>query len=161
MDRLVKSVTHNANPRPCTNKERRRSRGNRKSCKSCSCPCTLSHLWPCPDAFSPSLCVCPTSVALFPCPVPVLCPLSVPVPVPCPISVSLFLYPVPPLWPCLCTLSCVPAQMLCPIFMSLSHLCLYLCVLSRFCSHALSPCLVPSLCPCPHALPGDFPTGHP
>ncbi|NWI27790.1 FHOD1 protein, partial [Sula dactylatra] len=31
MDRLVKSVTHNANPRPCTNKERRRSRGNRKS----------------------------------------------------------------------------------------------------------------------------------
>ncbi|KFO07233.1 FH1/FH2 domain-containing protein 1, partial [Balearica regulorum gibbericeps] len=33
MDRLVKSVTHNANPRPCANKERRRSRGNRKSCK--------------------------------------------------------------------------------------------------------------------------------
>ncbi|XP_035754667.1 FH1/FH2 domain-containing protein 1 isoform X2 [Egretta garzetta] len=32
MDRLVKSVTHNANPRPCANKERRRSRGNRKSC---------------------------------------------------------------------------------------------------------------------------------
>ncbi|NXJ80835.1 FHOD1 protein, partial [Trogon melanurus] len=31
MDRLVKSVTHNANPRPCPNKERRRSRGNRKS----------------------------------------------------------------------------------------------------------------------------------
>ncbi|XP_029821355.1 FH1/FH2 domain-containing protein 1 [Manacus vitellinus] len=31
MDRLVKSVTHNANPRPCTNRERRRSRGNRKS----------------------------------------------------------------------------------------------------------------------------------
>ncbi|NWW55169.1 FHOD1 protein, partial [Pedionomus torquatus] len=31
MDRLVKSVTHNANPRHCTNKERRRSRGNRKS----------------------------------------------------------------------------------------------------------------------------------
>ncbi|NXG03748.1 FHOD1 protein, partial [Sakesphorus luctuosus] len=31
MDQLVKSVTHNANPRPCTNKERRRSRGNRKS----------------------------------------------------------------------------------------------------------------------------------
>ncbi|NXG80925.1 FHOD1 protein, partial [Baryphthengus martii] len=31
MDRLVKSVTHNANPRPCANKERRRSRGNRKS----------------------------------------------------------------------------------------------------------------------------------
>ncbi|NXE40229.1 FHOD1 protein, partial [Ptilorrhoa leucosticta] len=33
MDRLVKSVTHNPNPRPCPNKERRRSRGNRKSCK--------------------------------------------------------------------------------------------------------------------------------
>ncbi|XP_068267746.1 FH1/FH2 domain-containing protein 1 isoform X2 [Nyctibius grandis] len=31
MDRLVKSVTHNANPRPCASKERRRSRGNRKS----------------------------------------------------------------------------------------------------------------------------------
>ncbi|KAM6123576.1 FH1/FH2 domain-containing protein 1 [Phoenicopterus ruber ruber] len=31
MDQLVKSVTHNANPRPCANKERRRSRGNRKS----------------------------------------------------------------------------------------------------------------------------------
>ncbi|KAM6252874.1 FH1/FH2 domain-containing protein 1 isoform 2-T2 [Porphyrio hochstetteri] len=31
MDRLVKSVTHNTNPRPCANKERRRSRGNRKS----------------------------------------------------------------------------------------------------------------------------------
>ncbi|NXE09221.1 FHOD1 protein, partial [Lophotis ruficrista] len=31
MDRLVKSVTHNPNPRPCANKERRRSRGNRKS----------------------------------------------------------------------------------------------------------------------------------
>ncbi|NXP02727.1 FHOD1 protein, partial [Thinocorus orbignyianus] len=31
MDRLVKSVTHNANTRQCTNKERRRSRGNRKS----------------------------------------------------------------------------------------------------------------------------------
>ncbi|KAM6409126.1 FH1/FH2 domain-containing protein 1 isoform 2-T2 [Rhynochetos jubatus] len=31
MDQLVKSVTHNPNPRPCTNKERRRSRGNRKS----------------------------------------------------------------------------------------------------------------------------------
>uniref|UniRef100_A0A8C5TJ75 Formin homology 2 domain containing 1 n=1 Tax=Malurus cyaneus samueli TaxID=2593467 RepID=A0A8C5TJ75_9PASS len=31
MDRLVKSVTHNPNPRPCPNKERRRSRGNRKS----------------------------------------------------------------------------------------------------------------------------------
>ncbi|NXA29305.1 FHOD1 protein, partial [Ibidorhyncha struthersii] len=31
MDRLVKSVTLNANPRPCANKERRRSRGNRKS----------------------------------------------------------------------------------------------------------------------------------
>ncbi|NXB67339.1 FHOD1 protein, partial [Struthidea cinerea] len=31
MDQLVKSVTHNANPRPCPNKERRRSRGNRKS----------------------------------------------------------------------------------------------------------------------------------
>uniref|UniRef100_A0A8C8ABL2 Formin homology 2 domain containing 1 n=1 Tax=Otus sunia TaxID=257818 RepID=A0A8C8ABL2_9STRI len=31
MDQLVKSVTHNTNPRPCTNKERRRSRGNRKS----------------------------------------------------------------------------------------------------------------------------------
>ncbi|NXS98629.1 FHOD1 protein, partial [Jacana jacana] len=31
MDRLVKSVTHNANPRHCANKERRRSRGNRKS----------------------------------------------------------------------------------------------------------------------------------
>ncbi|XP_065519909.1 FH1/FH2 domain-containing protein 1 [Lathamus discolor] len=30
MDQLVKSVTH-ANPRPCANKERRRSRGNRKS----------------------------------------------------------------------------------------------------------------------------------
>ncbi|RMC09182.1 hypothetical protein DUI87_14189 [Hirundo rustica rustica] len=30
MDQLVKSVTHNANPRPCP-KERRRSRGNRKS----------------------------------------------------------------------------------------------------------------------------------
>ncbi|NXG13099.1 FHOD1 protein, partial [Grallaria varia] len=31
MDQLVKSVTHNPNPRPCTNRERRRSRGNRKS----------------------------------------------------------------------------------------------------------------------------------
>uniref|UniRef100_A0A8C0ICT0 Formin homology 2 domain containing 1 n=1 Tax=Bubo bubo TaxID=30461 RepID=A0A8C0ICT0_BUBBB len=31
MDQLVKSVTHNTNPRPCANKERRRSRGNRKS----------------------------------------------------------------------------------------------------------------------------------
>ncbi|NWX91902.1 FHOD1 protein, partial [Nothoprocta pentlandii] len=31
MDRLVKSVTHNPNPRPCANKERKRSRGNRKS----------------------------------------------------------------------------------------------------------------------------------
>ncbi|XP_061863540.1 FH1/FH2 domain-containing protein 1 isoform X2 [Colius striatus] len=31
MDQLVKSVTHSANPRPCANKERRRSRGNRKS----------------------------------------------------------------------------------------------------------------------------------
>ncbi|NWQ91866.1 FHOD1 protein, partial [Burhinus bistriatus] len=31
MDRLVKSVTHNTNPRPCANKERRRSRSNRKS----------------------------------------------------------------------------------------------------------------------------------
>nr|XP_009675070.1 PREDICTED: FH1/FH2 domain-containing protein 1 isoform X4 [Struthio camelus australis] len=31
MDRLVKSVTHNTNPRPCANKERKRSRGNRKS----------------------------------------------------------------------------------------------------------------------------------
>eukprot|EP00075_Anas_platyrhynchos_P032361 XP_027321614.1 FH1/FH2 domain-containing protein 1-like [Anas platyrhynchos] len=31
MDRLVKSVTQSANPRPCANKERRRSRGNRKS----------------------------------------------------------------------------------------------------------------------------------
>ncbi|XP_071613261.1 FH1/FH2 domain-containing protein 1 isoform X1 [Heliangelus exortis] len=31
MDRLVKSVTHSANPRPCPSKERRRSRGNRKS----------------------------------------------------------------------------------------------------------------------------------
>uniref|UniRef100_A0A669QT56 Formin homology 2 domain containing 1 n=1 Tax=Phasianus colchicus TaxID=9054 RepID=A0A669QT56_PHACC len=31
MDRLVKSVTHNANPRPCPSRERRRSRGNRKS----------------------------------------------------------------------------------------------------------------------------------
>uniref|UniRef100_A0A8C3EDH1 Formin homology 2 domain containing 1 n=1 Tax=Corvus moneduloides TaxID=1196302 RepID=A0A8C3EDH1_CORMO len=31
MDRLVKSVTHNASPRPCPNKERKRSRGNRKS----------------------------------------------------------------------------------------------------------------------------------
>ncbi|NXC07252.1 FHOD1 protein, partial [Orthonyx spaldingii] len=31
MDQLVKSVTHNANPRPCPKKERRRSRGNRKS----------------------------------------------------------------------------------------------------------------------------------
>ncbi|NXO71194.1 FHOD1 protein, partial [Phainopepla nitens] len=31
MDQLVKSVTLNANPRPCPNKERRRSRGNRKS----------------------------------------------------------------------------------------------------------------------------------
>ncbi|NXR06850.1 FHOD1 protein, partial [Semnornis frantzii] len=31
MDRLVKSVTHNRNPRPCASRERRRSRGNRKS----------------------------------------------------------------------------------------------------------------------------------
>ncbi|NXK46078.1 FHOD1 protein, partial [Chauna torquata] len=31
MDRLVKSVTHSANPRPCASRERRRSRGNRKS----------------------------------------------------------------------------------------------------------------------------------
>ncbi|NXC38747.1 FHOD1 protein, partial [Penelope pileata] len=31
MDRLVKSVTHSANPRPCPSRERRRSRGNRKS----------------------------------------------------------------------------------------------------------------------------------
>ncbi|NXG36712.1 FHOD1 protein, partial [Dromaius novaehollandiae] len=31
MDRLVKSVTHNTNTRPCANKERKRSRGNRKS----------------------------------------------------------------------------------------------------------------------------------
>ncbi|NXX49837.1 FHOD1 protein, partial [Tricholaema leucomelas] len=31
MDRLVKSVTHNPNPRPCASRERRRSRGNRKS----------------------------------------------------------------------------------------------------------------------------------
>uniref|UniRef100_A0A803WA01 Formin homology 2 domain containing 1 n=1 Tax=Ficedula albicollis TaxID=59894 RepID=A0A803WA01_FICAL len=31
MDQLVKSVTLNANPRPCPNKERRRSRVNRKS----------------------------------------------------------------------------------------------------------------------------------
>ncbi|NXV09663.1 FHOD1 protein, partial [Cettia cetti] len=43
MDQLVKSVTHNANPRPCPNKERRRSRGNRKSCKSL-CPCALFYL---------------------------------------------------------------------------------------------------------------------
>ncbi|KAM6300433.1 FH1/FH2 domain-containing protein 1 [Aegotheles albertisi] len=31
MDRLVKSVTHSTNPRPCATRERRRSRGNRKS----------------------------------------------------------------------------------------------------------------------------------
>ncbi|XP_054026122.1 FH1/FH2 domain-containing protein 1 [Dryobates pubescens] len=31
MDRLVKSVTHNPDPRPCASRERRRSRGNRKS----------------------------------------------------------------------------------------------------------------------------------
>ncbi|XP_051485296.1 FH1/FH2 domain-containing protein 1 isoform X2 [Apus apus] len=31
MDQLVKSVTQSANPRPCPSKERRRSRGNRKS----------------------------------------------------------------------------------------------------------------------------------
>ncbi|XP_010582204.1 PREDICTED: FH1/FH2 domain-containing protein 1 isoform X2 [Haliaeetus leucocephalus] len=151
MDRLVKSVTHNANPRPCTNKERRRSRGNRKSCKSCSCPCTLSHLCGPAQMLLPHLCV--SVPPLWPC------------------SHALYLYSVPSQCPCPCTLShlcgpvstlsCVPAQMLCPIFMSLSHLCLYPCVLSRCCSHALSPCLVPSLCPCPHALPGDFPTGRP
>uniref|UniRef100_A0A8D2NZN8 Formin homology 2 domain containing 1 n=1 Tax=Zosterops lateralis melanops TaxID=1220523 RepID=A0A8D2NZN8_ZOSLA len=44
MDQLVKSVTHNANPRPCPNKERRRSRGNRKSCKSLiGTLCTFGH----------------------------------------------------------------------------------------------------------------------
>uniref|UniRef100_A0A8D2MI53 Formin homology 2 domain containing 1 n=1 Tax=Zonotrichia albicollis TaxID=44394 RepID=A0A8D2MI53_ZONAL len=43
MDQLVKSVTHNPNPRPCPNKERRRSRGNRKSCKSH--PCVLVSGW--------------------------------------------------------------------------------------------------------------------
>ncbi|KFO97286.1 FH1/FH2 domain-containing protein 1, partial [Calypte anna] len=41
MDRLVKSVTHSANPRPCPNKERRRSRGNRKSRESHPCPLAL------------------------------------------------------------------------------------------------------------------------
>lgn len=142
----MKSVTHNANPRPCPNKERRRSRGNRKSCKShpcvfvpCSisvptlCPCTLSHLHvpvpslcPCPDAFS-QLCV--------PVPLPFL---FVSVAMPCPISVSLFpcsaqspysftslsLSSIPS--PCLCTLSIclIPSPCLCAL-----SSCLVLCVL--------------------------------
>ncbi|XP_069649961.1 FH1/FH2 domain-containing protein 1 isoform X3 [Haliaeetus albicilla] len=118
MDRLVKSVTHNANPRPCTNKERRRSRGNRKSCKSCSCPCTLSHL--CGPVPMPCTCT--------------LSHLSVPVPVPCPTSVALsLLFPVslprcsvPSLCPCPISVSTpvscpVAVPMLCPH--ALSHLC--------------------------------------
>nr|XP_009931947.1 PREDICTED: FH1/FH2 domain-containing protein 1 [Opisthocomus hoazin] len=46
MDRLVKSVTHNANPRPCANKERRRSRGNRKSCSPRLCLVATSIVFP-------------------------------------------------------------------------------------------------------------------
>lgn len=91
MDQLVKSVTHNANPRPCP-KERRRSRGNRKSCKSHLCPC-----------------------ALFQCSVPVLCPISmslshlfVPAQMLFPSSVSLSL-----------TLSHLFVAMPCPISLSL------------------------------------------
>lgn len=115
MDQLVKSVTHNANPRPCTNKERRRSRGNRKSRKSPPCPHALSHpsaslpmLSPvpvlCPIAVSPShLCgpdpvLCP--VALPRCTSPSWCPCPISVPVP---TSSVFLCPpclVPSLCPC-------------------------------------------------------------
>ncbi|XP_026712683.1 FH1/FH2 domain-containing protein 1 isoform X1 [Athene cunicularia] len=168
MDQLVKSVTHNTNPRPCANKERRRSRGNRKSCKTHPCPCALAHLcphalplslyslsalWPRSHALSlysvPSPCPCPH--ALLHLHLPMLCP----VPVLSPVSVSLTPYTVPPLWSCPCTLSCGPAQILFPIFVSLSHLCP--CVLSHLCSHALSPCFVSFLCLFPHALPGSFP----
>ncbi|XP_064243263.1 FH1/FH2 domain-containing protein 1 isoform X2 [Passer domesticus] len=142
MDQLVKSVTHNANPRPCPNKERRRSRGNRKSCKCHPCvlmPCSIS----------------------VPHSVPVLCPIStslshicVPARMLFPSSVSLSPHPFPSL--CLCchalsnlfpgsaqspyslsslslSLSSVPSPCLCALSLSL-----VLCVLYHM------PCLAPS-----------------
>ncbi|XP_062442140.1 FH1/FH2 domain-containing protein 1 isoform X2 [Rhea pennata] len=114
MDRLVKSVTHNTNSRPCTNKERKRSRGNRKSCKS-----TLWQM-PCPiPSFSLSLCSVPSQY-----PSPCLC---FPVPMSCPTSVSfsLSLYSSPSL----CSLYSVAS--LCPCPHALSYFCLCPCALGR------------------------------
>lgn len=89
---------------------------------------------------------CPISLSLFPCSPRFSY---------CPIAVSLSPCPVPPVWPRPCTLPCGPTQMHFPIFVSLSHLCPCLHVLSCLCSCAPSalshlcvlvpmPCLAPS-----------------
>lgn len=144
MDRLVKSVTHSANPRPCPSRERRRSRGNRKSCES---PLPLS---PHPVPLCPGRCaLSPCSILAHPC-VPVqmlICHLSVPGPIPCPCSHT-------------CSISVFP--FLIPLLCRMSHQCLFSLPLCYFpsldlCSGALSHLLCPSpnsvsLSPC-HPMP--------
>lgn len=171
----MKSVTHNANPRPCANKERRRSRGNRKSCKSHPCPRALFRL--CPHALPlslysvPAQMLFPIAVSLSPCPISLS--LSHPCPCPCALSHLCGLSPCPdalcvshPISVSLSPYSshfCVLVPLLCPvslpacfpIFASLSHLCpcppcLVPCgSVPMHCPHALSHLC--ALVPCPHA----------
>uniref|UniRef100_A0A8C9G8F6 Formin homology 2 domain containing 1 n=1 Tax=Pavo cristatus TaxID=9049 RepID=A0A8C9G8F6_PAVCR len=166
MDRLVKSVTHSANPRPCPSRERRRSRGNRKSCESplplsphpvplCPGHCALS---PCSVFAHPRVPVqmlFAISASLSPCPVPSLSPFCVLVPTPVP---SLF-SPAPTLYFVLCPIAVpilypsdlshlwISAQMLFPTF------CVQVPTLCP-CSHAtLCPCLCPKATPCLASFP--------
>lgn len=160
MDRLVKSVTLNANPRPCANKERRRSRGNRKSCKSHLCPHPLP-LYSVPARMLfPHLCV-PVSL---PYPISVsLSHLCVPVLMPCPTSVACSHIPVPSpclsshALPSLCPHTLSLYSVLCPCPDAFSHLCVpvpppYLCphASSHLCALVPMPCLAPSPLATPH-----------
>lgn len=131
MDQLVKSVTYNPNPRPCPNKERRRSRGNRKSCKSHPCvlvPCSISV-----PRSVPVLCPISMSVSLLRCFFPALCP--------CPLTLShLFVsiaMPSPISLPRLC-----PIPML--LFISVSIAVLFHLHVSVLCPLSFVP-----LFPCP------------
>uniref|UniRef100_A0A8C2TJ02 Formin homology 2 domain containing 1 n=1 Tax=Coturnix japonica TaxID=93934 RepID=A0A8C2TJ02_COTJA len=151
MDRLVKSVTHSANPRPCPSRERRRSRGNRKSCECpeppCApvswtlCPlpmfCLSSSLCPCSDALTPSQCLWFYSVFLFPHLFHLFIPLS-----------HLFTLSYVP------SLSLFSAPLLFPIsrsllrysfpFVSQSHLCVPVLKLPPFPDPSRPPTLVPT-----------------
>lgn len=129
MDRLVKSVTQSANPRPCANKERRRSRGNRKSRESLLSlsPRLVPPLCPCRPVLSP---LCPHALSLY-SPNPVSQPrCSFP---------SVHLHPHAPSHLCPLALSPYSFPSVSPSHLSVP-------------GPVLCPCTLPCPCPCPDAL---------